>query len=659
VITAQSLPKGSNMLAKCAYAICALLILMLWPTSAQAQTFSNTTTSAIVDSTTCAAVTTRTFTVSNAGTLADVDLGVILSHTSRSNLRISLAHNNGSNTVTVNLMTNVTDASDNMNVRFDDAAANPITSHTGANDDVAVAAFQRTFSPQSVLSALNGRTLAGTWTLTLCDSVAVNTGTFRRVDLILTAQTPADFAVSKSDGVAMVASQASTNYTIIVTNNGPASVTGAILTDPAILGLTISYVACAPTPGQCTAGATPTIAQLQAGYALPALASGQSYRLTVIATVTATSGNVVNTATVTLPSNFVDSAPANNTNSDTNSVFTRVPGTPPNITCPVGSVQRSFNWSASNWVNGTGSQTVAIPNVGNTPISFSLSGGAWVNDANTGQPSPNSTNFSSYGLATNPWVIRTAVDFANNGQVMTASYSLPTAVPAAEFQLFDVDYQANSWADRVEVNASYNGSAVPVTLTAGTANYVIGNVVFGDAASSSAQSFGNVFVTIAQPVDTIVVTYGNHSNLGSIANPVTQFIAWGGFSKICDPVAALNVTKISSVLDDYVSGNNHKSLPGALVRYCITVTNTGSGTATGVTVNDPIPTNVTYVAGSLMSGSSCGAASTIEDDDNSGTDESDPVGMSVSGTTPVTISGSLATLPPNQSVSLVFHATIN
>jgi uncharacterized repeat protein (TIGR01451 family) len=656
VITAQTLPKRSNPLAKIAHALCAALVLMLLPTMAQAQTFSNTTTSAIADSTSCASVTTRTFVVSNSGNLADVDVGVILSHTARSNLRISLAHNNGSNTVTVNLMTNVTDFSDNMNVRFDDAAANAIATHIGANDDVTVAAFQRTFRPQSVLSAFNGRTLSGTWTLTLCDSVVTNTGTFRRVDLILTAQTPVDLAVSKSDGIVMAASQSATNYTVTVTNNGPASVTGAVLTDPAVAGLTVSYVVCAASPGQCTAGTTPTIAQLQAGYALPTLASGQSYRLTVIATVTATSGNVINTATVAAPTGFVDNTLANNTASDSNSVFTRTAGTPPNIMCPVGSVQRSFDWSASNWVNGTASQIVAIPNVGDTTVSFALSGGGWAADANTGQPSPNSTNFSSYGLSTNPWVIRTAVDFTTNTQVMTATYELPTAVPSAEFQLFDVDFQANSWADRVEVNASYNGLPVPVTLTPGTANYVIGNVIFGDASSSSAQSFGNVFVTITQPVDTIVITYGNHSNLGSIANPVQQFIAWGGFSRICDPVAALNATKISSVLDDYLSASNPKSIPGALVRYCITVTNSGSGTAKAVTVNDPIPNNVTYVPGSLMSGTSCGAAGTPEDDDASDTGETDDVTMSISGTT---VSGVRANLPPNQSVSMVFHATIN
>lgn len=79
-----------------------------------------------------------------------------------------------------------------------------------------------------------------------------------------------------------------TAYTIRVTNNGPAGVTGAVLSDPAAAGLTKIQVACSPTPGQCTAGTTPTVAQLESGYALPTLANGQFYEIVVTATVTAT-----------------------------------------------------------------------------------------------------------------------------------------------------------------------------------------------------------------------------------------------------------------------------------------------------------------------------------------------------------------------------------
>ena len=47
----------------------------------------------------------------------------------------------------------------------------------------------------------------------------------------------ADLAITKTDGVSSIVSGAATTYTIRVTNNGPSSVTGAVLKDPAATGL--------------------------------------------------------------------------------------------------------------------------------------------------------------------------------------------------------------------------------------------------------------------------------------------------------------------------------------------------------------------------------------------------------------------------------------
>jgi uncharacterized repeat protein (TIGR01451 family) len=129
----------------------------------------------------------------------------------------------------------------------------------------------------------------------------------------------ADLAITKTDGTASVAVGGSTTYTLIVTNGGPSSVTGAILADPAVASLTKTAVACAPTPGQCVS--PPSIVQLQAGtFALPPLASGQTYRLSVSADVTAVSGSVTNTATIAAPSGTTDPDGTNNSASDTDTV---------------------------------------------------------------------------------------------------------------------------------------------------------------------------------------------------------------------------------------------------------------------------------------------------------------------------------------------------
>lgn len=96
----------------------------------------------------------------------------------------------------------------------------------------------------------------------------------------------ADLSITKTNGVTSVISGGTTTYTIRVTNNtGADTATGAILSDPSVTGLTKTAVACSGSPGQCTAGTTPSIVQLQAGYALPALAAGQFYEIKVTCTV--------------------------------------------------------------------------------------------------------------------------------------------------------------------------------------------------------------------------------------------------------------------------------------------------------------------------------------------------------------------------------------
>ena len=129
----------------------------------------------------------------------------------------------------------------------------------------------------------------------------------------------ADLSITKSDGVTSVNAGSNTTYTVRVTNNGPDTVTGAILTDLAATGLTKTVIACSPTPGQCAA--PPTIALLEGGsFALPTLTNGQFYEITITANVTATGGSVTNTAAVTVPAGVTDSTPGNNSVDDNNTV---------------------------------------------------------------------------------------------------------------------------------------------------------------------------------------------------------------------------------------------------------------------------------------------------------------------------------------------------
>jgi len=64
--------------------------------------------------------------------------------------------------------------------------------------------------------------------------------------------------------------------------------------------------------------------------------------------------------------------------------------------------------------------------------------------------------------------------------------------------------------------------------------------------------------------------------------------------------AALEVTKTSSVVSDPINGTtNPKAIPGAIIEYEITVENTGTSSATSVTVTDSVPANTVFVVGSV------------------------------------------------------------
>src|SRR3546814_15994068 len=93
-------------------------------------------------------------------------------------------------------------------------------------------------------------------------------------------------------------------------------------------------------------------------------------------------------------------------------------------------------------------------------------------------------NVVTGALAPAQYSIFQLVDFTSQTGTVTSTIALPTAVPGAQFRLFDVDYAAGQFADRVTVTGTYNGAAVTPVLTNGSANYVIGKRAYGDVLSA-------------------------------------------------------------------------------------------------------------------------------------------------------------------------------
>lgn len=126
--------------------------------------------------------------------------------------------------------------------------------------------------------------------------------------------------------------------------------------------------------------------------------------------------------------------------------------------------------------------------------------------------------------------------------------------------------------------------------------------------------------------------------------------------------AALSVFKSSRIISDGVSTSNFKSVPGAVVEYCISVANAAGGaTATNISITDLVPTNTTFVLASIrVNGTvtSPGINQTCTGGAAASDSAADADGGSF-GTPANTVSGSLTNIPGGSASALIFRATIN
>lgn len=626
--------------------------LVLAPAALRAQTtvsVRNTTTGTVSETATpCTNRLARTFTVGNIGNVTAVQIGVMMTHTYRSDLVIALR---APNNTEIQLMSGVGGAADNLNVLFDNDAASAIGTHT-ANDTAGAGAtvYQRTFRPATSLSGFSGGTAQGTWTLFICDRANADSGIFYQADLTVTAQPatpPADLSLTMSVSNPAPASGSTVSYVLTVANAGPNAASGVTVRD--LLPSGVAFSSATGTGSYDSATGIWTVGTVNAG---------ASASLTISAVVTGSPTTVTNSAEIrTSGSTDPDSVPNNGSTTeddDDSATFTataRVAGIAPALTCPIGTAV--LDWDAVTWTAGSTNNSYTVTNIGSVNLALTNQG-TWLNNATFGGQSPVLQSVVTGGLSPAQRSLFQLVDLANQTQRATTTITLPSAVPGMQFTIFDVDYAAGQFADVVQVTGTLNGTPVTPTLTNGVSNYVVGNIAYGDGTSADTSANGNLTVTFSAPVDQVVISYGSHAM--APADPGQQAIALHDVT-MCRPQANIAITKTSSPVSDPFNGTtNPKMIPGATVRYCLLVTNTGTAGANGVTVLDPLPTTLTYVPGTLKSGSTCATAATAEDDNAAGTDESDPVGASFA--TGV-VTGALGTLGAAGSVALTFDVTVN
>ena len=623
--------------------LCAIALFPAGKAAAQTvNSYSNSSTASIPDNA-CPATVNRTFSVGTSYVVGDVDIGVLLDHTYRRDLEITLTSPSGT---TVTLMDYVGGSANNLNVEFDDEGTDgTIAAHT--SNDSLTPVYASTRTPQSSLSAFDGQNAQGTWTLKICDQQGVDTGSFRRADLYITQPPPfADLSLSKTFGAT---SSNSGRYTLSVTNSAISTLTatGVTVSDslPAGVSLTSTSGTGTYSGGVWTLGT--------------AIAPDQTITIELNVNITATSGTITNVAQIRASSAYdPDSTPNNGVTGEDDYAsvsFTaggRIAGYVPSLTsiCPI-SNQLDFSWtSPTTWSpGGSLAHSYSVAGLGDISFDVTQPPNGFVNST------PEITTANSGGGASGTRALYLYMNNGNETHSGTVVLTLPSAVPGLQFSMFDIDYAANQFTDKVTVTGTYNGATVLPTLSNNTANYISGNSIIGDGASGASDPFGNAVVTFTSPVDSVSITYGNHLPTTPTASG-NQAMSIHDF-KFCRPATTLSVTKISSIISDPVNGTtNPKRIPDAVVQYCILISNGGAATANAVTATDTLSGPFTYTPGSMRSGSNCGSAATEEDDNATGADESNPYGASIAGST---ITATAATLNPASSFALTFQVTID
>lgn len=127
-----------------------------------------------------------------------------------------------------------------------------------------------------------------------------------------------DLSITKSDGEATYTPGLDTTYNIVVTNNGPAPVVGAQVSDALSAGITTASWTCGNATGGGVCGAASGTGGISTTANLP-IGASVTYVLSVAIPGSFT-GNLANTATVTAPVGVTDTNTGNNTASDTNTM---------------------------------------------------------------------------------------------------------------------------------------------------------------------------------------------------------------------------------------------------------------------------------------------------------------------------------------------------
>jgi hypothetical protein len=191
--------------------------------------------------------------------------------------------------------------------------------------------------------------------------------------------------------------------------------------------------------------------------------------------------------------------------------------------CPV-SPRSLADWDNYTYNNGDVSNTYALPEGTNMKVSVSSNGASIV----TGETNTNITGGQGAG---------TVGLFLNGNQNLQVnsidvSFKWDQAIDGLQYTIFDLDQLGGQYVDSVTIIGFYDGFVVFPALTGSANNTATTNRASGDASTNDALATANLGVAFSEPIDSMVIFYGNASTAPSA--PGNQWITIWDLSYIGD-----------------------------------------------------------------------------------------------------------------------------